>query len=776
MALRDILSFLAEDPYEYFVHVQSEIYAAREVRGVEGLSTCFRFESKFRMKRGDLPEPEEIAGNDAEIRIMRSGVCLRRLFGVVSDVSISATASGDPEVVIVVEPRLSLLKHRKNSKVFRNKTVPEIVAEVLHQGLGLPTVLRLRDDYKRRPYTVMYNEREIDFVHRLLEDEGIFYRFMEFAERDEGLSEEEAKLVHAVMLCDGTHAYEPIEGKPSIDLRATGGMARPNESIFDLRRAAKMRPGKVSLRDWNLEKPRMPMDVSADIARFDEDSFHGPEYYDYPGKYELPDEGARKARLIAEAFACTSGVTRAKSDTARLVAGRSFEMVPDQAFLLTGIDAEELVVTRLEHRYQRGKEGENGSGDQGAELEISFEALPSKVAFRPLRTTHVPTITNPLTGIVTGPAGEDIYCDELGRVKVQFHWDRYQMKDENVSHWIPVLQDNTGTSTAIPRIGWEVVVAFVDGDPDRPYVLGRVYNQQDVFPEPLPAAKTKTALRSLSSPTRDGHNEIWIEDAAGKELMSLQAEKDMNVVVANDKTEKVLNQEENTIEKDETITIGANNTVKVSKQQLTTVQGNQSISVMGSRSRSVGQTEQNTVAGARSLTIGASHIRKIGGFDNVAVESSLSEGTGGVEVEVSLKKNSTNSEILQTLTVGGAVVEVAGQGKEEKSEMFRVETIGAALRTVMSESIEIKAKVKRVTDVVANMSVKAKETIKLQGDKTLSQKLAKGKVEGSTAITIISGGSKVVLDKGAIMFESDKDVVISATGKSDLMPGNADLK
>ncbi len=764
MAARDLLTFLPEDPFEYALYSQDRDFPARQVRGVEGISMLYRFEFRFRFQRHDLPNADELVGQEGRLRVSRGGFRLRQLFGVITDASISATATGDPELVAVLEPRLALLRFRQDYRVFRDKTVPEIVTEVL-EPFNVRVVSKLRETYKRRPYTVMYGETELDFIHRLLEDEGIFYSFKELLEDEEA---DDAQLANAIILGDGTYGYEPIEGDMDLELKSPGGLSRPSESLFDLRRSARMRPGAVALRDWNLEKPLLPMDVTAELKRFDDDSVQGPEFYDYPGKYDLPSEGQRKARLMAEAFACASQATRLRSDTARLVTARTFKMVPDAGFLAQGIGEEELVVTRLEHAYDRTTEG------GGAKLDVAVTALGADTVYRPARVTPAPVITNPLTGFVTGPKGEDIHTDELGRVKVQFHWDRYQMPDDNVSHWVPVLQDNTGTSSSIPRIGWEVLVAFVDGDPDRPYVLGRTYNAKDVFPESLPAGKTKTALRSLSSPTRDGHNEIWIEDKAGSELMSMQAEKDQNVVVANNKTENVGNFEENNIIKDETIEIGRHNTVTAKAKQVLTVDGNQSISVGGSRSRKVGKNEQATVSGSRSMTVGASHLRRIGGFDNVGVKTGLSESTGGVEVEASLKKNSMNAELLQTLTVGGAVMEVAGQGKEEKSEMIRVETIGAMLSTV-AKNIEIKAKEKRTTSVLANLVATAKETIRMATDAKFEGSITTGKLNGTSDLTIVVGGSKVVLNKDAISIES-KEVVLQAKGAANVVPSKVALK
>ncbi|MBK6514381.1 MAG: type VI secretion system tip protein VgrG [Polyangiaceae bacterium] len=764
MTMRDVFTFRPEDPYEYFFVLGKNWYPAREVRGREGLSLPFRFEMRFRFQRDEFAPPDELVGDEGSLVVSRGGIVLRRLKGVVSDCSVSATANGNPELMLVLEPRLALMREQSDYRVFRNKTVPEIVVEVL-EAQGVTTALRLRDTYKRRPYTVMYDETLLDFVHRLLEDEGIFYLPGEVLEDD-------ADDAVDVILGDGIHAYEPLEGDDEILFKSTAGLQRPEEGIFDVSRAAKMRPGKVSLRDWNLESPSAPMDVSADLPKYDEDTIHGPEYYDYPGKYELPTEGQRKARLFAEAFACASMRIRGRCDTARLMIGRTLKLIPDEAFAAQGIQMEELTIVALDHAYRRASEdGAQG----GTKVDVRLEALPMGVTFRPERKTPAPMITNPITGVVTGPSGEDIYCDELGRVKVLMQWDRYQPPDENCSHWIPVLQDNTGTSSAIPRIGWEVVVAFVDGDPDRPFVLGRVYNAADVFPEALPAGKTKSALRSLSSPGRDGHNEIWLEDAAGRELMSLQAEKDQNVVVANDKRESVGNIEENSVVLDETIVIGNNNTVTIAKQQVLAVDGNQSISVGGSRSRKVAGAEQSTVAGSKSTTVGGSHIRKIGGFDNAALAKSLKESTGGVEIEASLKENSTNAELLQTLTVGGAVVEVAGQGKEEKSEMIRLETIGALLVTNAKTNIDMKAVVKRATTVMSNLTATITDSIQLVADKVFKGSVQTGAVTGKTVINITVGDNIVVIDANGVTMSSKKNIEITATGKNDLVGDEVSL-
>jgi type VI secretion system secreted protein VgrG len=767
MSQAAILEFKSTDPFEYYLELRQKPYLVREARGSEGISRLYRFELTYRTKPGEVPDPVEFVGNEAILRVQRTGVDLRYLVGMISESSLEATATGDPELRVVIEPRLALMRHRRDHRVFRDMTVPQIVAHILREN-GIDTILRLRETYKIRAYTVMYGETVLDFVQRLLEEEGIFYFFPEWVDPD--ARPELAETLHGVVLGDGSHACEPVDGDTDIQLRATAGLARQSESVFAVKHSAKMRPGKVSLRDWNLEKPSAPMDVSADLPRFDADTVHGPEVYLYPGRYEVPAEGQRFARLMAESYACNSSRITGKSDTARLMTGRTITMIPDQE--LVGMATQEVLILALHHQYARGKEGEAG----GTQLEVAFEAQPAEISFRPPRVTPSPKITNPLIAHVTGPEGEDIHTDTFGRVKIHFPWDRHQAKDDNASHWVPVMQENTGTSAGIPRIGWETVVGFVAGDPDRPFVLGRVYNGKDLFPEPLPANKTKSALRSLSSPSRDGHNEIFMEDAAGREIIAIQAERDKNVVVARNKKEDVQNLEENTVVKDETINIGANQTVTVKKQQITAVDGNQSITVAASRTRKVKAADQVTVAGSRTVNIGSVHLRTIGGFDNTSEKKTLSETTGGAEIEVSLKANETNASMLQTLTVGGAVVEIAGQGKEEKVELLRVETVGAMLITAVKEQFALKALKKRATKIGATLLAKAK-TMKIASDDAEVKVSALGTAElkGTTQIKLEVGGSSVLLSADGIVIKSSGTVEIAATTASDLLSKKADI-
>ena len=740
--------------YGYLFDLAGNLYSPRIVRGEEGLSRTFRFELQFRAEDSSSLHPRNLSGYSGSLNIERNGVLLRRLFGIFTEARLSASGRGARELRATFEPRMALLAHRSNCRVFRDKTVPEIVG-IIFKDAEIGTELRLKDTYKRRPYTVQYNETDLAFVHRLLEDEGIFYAFPNHI-----APPEDAVQCHAVILGDGPNAYEPIEGGDTLPLRRVGGLDRPEEHITTFRRAASMGPGKVTVRDWNLERPSDDMDASA----------RGPtqgsaEFYSYPGKFETPSEGQRVAKLMADAFAAQATRYSGETDAARLSPSHTFKLVSDGDAFGATVEGE-YVVTSITHDFAKAADPD-GAGNGSPRSRASFNALPAKMTFRPKRVTPQPIIASPISGFVTGPSGEDIHTDAYGRVKVRFPWDRHQPVDDTASHWVPVLQENTGSSSAIPRVGWEVLVGFVDGNPDRPYVLGRLYNGTSPFPEALPAGKTKSALRSLSSPGRDGQNEIWMEDKAGQEMMSTKAQKDQNVVVANDKKEDVLDTEDNKVVMNETILVGANNTVTVAKAQILAVDGNQTISVTGSRKRKVGTAEQVTVKGSRAMSIGSLHFRRIGGLDKLDVKSSLSETIGGVDVEVSLKKNSTNAALVQTLTVGGAVVEIAGKGKSESTEMLRVETIGMRVLTKVATKFSLKTADRRKT-TAGILKVDMKETILFKIGKLFDGSAIDVDSQAKTGIVIRSGGSEIIINAAGISMKSDKKITIEGTSSSDL--------
>ncbi|MCC6556389.1 MAG: type VI secretion system tip protein VgrG [Polyangiaceae bacterium] len=729
----------------YVIDLWGGTWSLHDVRGDEALSTPSRFDVGLFVEDAERFDPDALAGQTAVLRIEAEGVDLRRIPLVVSEASINATSRGRPEVRLVLERRLALLRFRSDARVLVDRSVPEIVGQVLDEA-AIPWQARLRQEYAKRPYTVQYKEPDLAFVSRLLEDEGIYYTFLD----DE---------VGTLILGDSPAAYEPMAGDPVLPFRPGDGLERDEEAVTSLRRRAALGPSSVTLRDWSAERPRLNLDVTAAGP-----TAAGAPYYDFPGRYALPAEGERKARLRSESFACAAAVHQGEGDCARLAPGHTFTLLDGPATTPDG----SYVVRSLHHRFRPDEVFRN-----------RFEAQPEELAFRPPRVTPWPAIKNPLTAFVTGPEGEDIHTDPLGRVKIRFPWAPYSPADDTASCWVPVLQDNTGHSLGIPRVGWEVVVHFVDGDPDRPVVLGRVYNGRDPFPEPLPANKTVSALRSQTSMNGaaappGAANLIRIEDRAGAEQVYIQAQKDQNIVVAHDKSETILNSEEVTIGGDETIVIGRDHTLDVGADRGVLVEEDQRAAVAGSRTLGVEGTSVTHVGGDRSVAVGGAHMRRVEGTDT-ARAASLKEKVGALDLETSLLGNETGAGQAMATLVGGASIELTAADKSEKITGKRMETVGGALYTAVGKEVTLKAGTSRTTAVGGVLTVSASGNAVLAGTTELEAKALLAELKGGTQLVLKVGDHKISLSGSEISIETTADIRIEADAVASLIGPKANL-
>jgi type VI secretion system secreted protein VgrG len=734
-----------ENPLFYWLDLGDTRLPVREIRGVEAISTCFKLDLLLRAE--SLPgDPDELVTTAAAVHLARGSEHVRSIHGVVTEIAAGAAVRGLSEVRVTVEPQLALLRHRTDFRVFRDKTAPEIIEEVLGRAgirkggaLASGLELRLSRSYAKRPYCVQCQESDFDFVHRLMEDEGIHYFFREH----EGL-----------VLGDTAASYQAAIGAKLLPFRGGQGLdGHDDDAIIAVARRAKATVGKVSLKDFDLDKPSLDLSVSAQGP-----SEGGPEAYDYPGEYSDPAVGQAKAQVRAEAHACAAAGFAGESTSGKLAPGHTLTIEGTPA----GAGDGDHVITRVKHAWKREAQG----------FSCAFESLDAQTAFRPLLQTPVPTLVNPMSGFVTGPAGEDIHTDAQGRVKVHFHWDRLQPYDDTCSHWIPVLQDNTGHSVGIPRVGWEVLVHFLEGDPDRPVVLGRLYNAGDNFPNALPADKTKSALKSLSSPGRNGTNQIEFEDKAGQEKITVLAEKDQDIQVAHDKTSTIQHDEEIQVIRDERVTIGHDTTEIVDGDETHTIERDQTRTVAGSRKREVTKTEESTVNQDRRLTIGGMHQRKVG-TDDVVSAKNLTERIGAVTLEAFVKTNSTTSNQIGLLTVGGALIEVAKEQKTESAGMARVETIGGLVFTKAGESVSAKAGKTRLVTVGGAMSATAQGPIAVDATAKVSMEVGSGKFDAS-ALLLKVGESFVLFADGVAVINAAETLRLTVDANNELgAPGIA---
>ena len=429
---------------------------------------------------------------------------------------------------LVVVPQVWRLGNRQDCRIFQELPTPAIVQQVLEEA-GV-TADRFRFEvtgsYAPRNYCVQYRETDWDFISRLLEEDGIFYFFEHTEEK------------HVLVMADQPGAHKPIPGDPALWFNPPGGFVNDREHVDAFRFGESVRPGRVSLRDFYFPKPDTPMEVREDFEK-DPDL----EVYDYPGEYRRPDRGAPDrgqtiARTRLEALQVPRRLGNGSGDCMRLIAGYTLTLKNHSADELNG--AYKLV--RVVHHGQQPQ-----VLDQEASGEFSyrneFVCMESAVPYRPPRVTPRPFVRGIQSATVVGPAEEEIHTDEQGRVKVQFHWDRRGSHDENSSCWVRVSQLWAGAGWGamyLPRIGHEVLVDFIEGDPDRPIVTGRVYHGLNDTPYPLPQEKTKSTIKSDSSLGGGGFNEFRFEDLKHQEQVFLHAERNLDIHVKHDRMENVL--------------------------------------------------------------------------------------------------------------------------------------------------------------------------------------------------------------------------------------------
>ena len=716
-------------PLTYSLEIDGRRFTVVAAKGEEVVSRPFRLDVSVLLEAGQSFSPDGCLKREATLRLER-GEHVRSIEALVTDVAVEAALRrGTRRAEVVLEPRLVLARFRHDVRTFREMSVPDIVVDVLSQ-IGVTPELRLARAYEKRHYTVQYRERDFDFVHRLLEDEGIFYYFLEGG---------------AMVLGDSKAAYEAIAGQRTIPFRQGFGASQNEDAVYDLGERASVSASKVTLRDFNPQTPKLDMDVAGSTS-----SPLQAEWYDYPGRYGAPGAGGARAALVADAVSCNAGAFVGRSFSGRLVPGAVFHLGDAPA----GLEDGGYVVTSVRHDWQLESGG----------FSCDFEALGAESTFRPARVTPSPRITGPLTGFVTGPAGaDDIYTDAWGQVKVHFPWDRRLPADENASYWIPVLQDNTSHSSAIPRRGWEVLAHFLEGNPDKPVVLGRMFNSVDRHWDLLPKFKTRTSLRSRTTPSREGWNEIRFEDLKGQEEIGVFAHKDQLLHVANDKQEIIVASESHEIHGAEVISIGSDHTATMTAMSTSRTTGDQTVTVGGDSTKSTGAQDGATVGGDRTTTIGGSHHLRIGTTEKITA-TTMREAIGAVVLETSLKGIATRAQTIGTLTVGGAVVEIAPAAKTQTTQKLRAETVRAHDGQRVLD-ITTRAGTERKT-TTGMLRADAKEEITISGIDENTWSVGAGPFTGDKTIQLKVGQTEVTLKDGTIAVNATTKIFIGVNGKS----------
>ncbi|WNG41385.1 type VI secretion system tip protein VgrG [Archangium violaceum] len=535
MVARALVHLLGETPlYLFDIPGLGEQLRVVRFSGAEGLSSLFEFQVELACENQDL-DFTQVVGKPG-VLTLNGELAPRYVNGIVSRFEQVNELPRHAIYRATVVPLVWRLQHRHDCRIFQKLDTPTILKKVFETA-GVPADkvrFSLMGTYEPRDYCVQYRESDWAFASRLMEEDGIFYFFEHHEDK------------HILVLGDKESALKPIDGVEVLPFRRSTGNVVEEDHVAYFRRTQEVRSGRVSLRDFNYKKPGLPMEAQHE-AEVDADL----EVYDYPGEYQDPGrgssaKGATIARLRLEAWQASRMEAQGESDCERLAPGRLFTLMEHSRGDYNG----RYLLTHVSHEGAQPQVLEEESPQGDFRYANHFTCIPEKVPYRPARVTPRPYVRGVQTAVVVGPSGEEIHVDEWGRVKVQFHWDRQGKLDENSSCWVRVSQLWAGEGWGamfIPRIGQEVIVDFIEGDPDRPLIIGRVYNGSNLVPYELPAHKTKSTLKSNSSMGGDGYNELRFEDEKKKEQFFMHAERNMDVHVKNDSFENILHDRHQTI-------------------------------------------------------------------------------------------------------------------------------------------------------------------------------------------------------------------------------------
>jgi len=625
----------------------ADVLLLERVIGEEGISMPFRFDVEMLSQNTSI-NAEDLLRKPATISVGLADGSKRYINGWFNRFVQLGSRDGLTTYHGTLVPWYWFLSIWNDCKIFQTKTVPEIAEEVFTKLGFTDYKLALIKPHLSRDYTVQYRESSFNFLSRLFEEEGIYYYF------------EHTQTKHFLTLIDNPAKINYGQQR-AFSMASAGGVYSFEDTIRDLQYENRVTSDKITLKDYNFTTPSASLQSR-------EQGTHVEEIYDYPGRYDVQALGDTFARVRLEELEAPRTTVTGEGIGRAMQSGCKFDLKNHYRKDLN----QTYTIVRVVHDMRNPS---YSSQDKNFEYQNRFELIPYATPYRPPRITPKGRVLGSHTAVVVGPSGEEIYTDTYGRVKVQFYWDRLGQKDQNSSCWVRVSQEWAGKnwgSIHIPRIGQEVIVEFLEGDPDRPIITGRVYNAEQMPPYELPANMTQSGIKTRSSKGggSDDYNEIRFEDKMGSELLLIHAQKDKQVDVEHDRTENVGNDESITIghdrteevKNDENITIDHDRTELVKNDETITIQGNrtetvmknESITISQSRTETVGQSEDVTIGESRTVTIGESETATIGESQTVTIGESQTV-TVGESITVT-----AGMEI--TLTAGANVISMGPEG------------------------------------------------------------------------------------------------------------------
>ena len=634
----------------------------KKMKGEESVSELFKFDITLVSKDPNI-QGKDVVGQPVTLKIDTEAGAPRYLNGLITDFGYIGEDEDEEDYhayTCIARPFMWYLTQNVDSRVFVDKSVLDIANEVL-SPFGFPFQVKCQKGYRTRGFCVQYQESSFNFLSRLFEQEGIYYYFT----HSDGS--------HELIIADDIGILEPIPSStiPYHSRQVAAGT--PDTAYIDIwEERDSLKSSQFVTQEYNYKNATIPMQSSGSVHDF---SSVPMEYYDFYTGFSDVSEAQNYSQVRSEDLKSQTKVITGSGTALTIAPGYTFALSrhphsssnAEYAILKANYDFEEAGYT---------------SGDRIGKFRISFRVLPKSYQYRPPLKAPKPKVIGTQAATVTGPAGEEVYTNEYGDIKVQFHWDRYGKMDQNSSGWVRVTQGSAGAgygSINTPRVGEEVLVDFINGDADRPIVLGRLYNSAMSPPWGFPAAAKQSGIKSKSfnSPIAN-FNELMFNDTAGSEMVNFQAQKDLTSLVKNNETRNVNN--------DRTTTIGNNETVTVVGDRAKTVQKNETASISQDRTKTVGKNETASVGENQSISVGQNQTTSVGKDQSVDVAMNRSRSVGQNE-----KVSVGQSQALmvgqdQNVQVGQNQALTVGANRNKTVTANEVSSIGGNRQETVSQN------------------------------------------------------------------------------------------
>ncbi|EOX3325156.1 type VI secretion system tip protein TssI/VgrG [Vibrio cholerae] len=596
--------------------LEDESLVVRGFEGQESLSDSvwrsepcygFRYQVDLASALSNLTA-EQFVDQTAHLTILRDGQVVQQINGIVRQFSKGDTGHRHTFYSLTLVPALERLSLRSNSRIFQQQSVPEIIS-ILLQEMGIEDyAFALKRECAQREFCVQYRETDLQFLHRIAAEEGLVYSHLHEAQK------------HTLLFTDSSDS-QPKLAKP-VPYNALAGGEINLPYVVDLQFKTTAQVSHTELKDYSFKKPAYGFTQRTqgkDIA-YQQPNY---EHFDAPGRYKDDANGKAFSQSRLEYLRRDALLADAKSDEPLLLAGMRFDL---QDHLDLAMNRDWLVVqANHQGRQPQALQEEGGSG--ATTYSNQLQLIPAHITWR-ARPCAKPQVDGPMIATVVGPQGEEIYCDTFGRVKVHFPWDRYSSSHEKSSCWVRVAQEWAGSqygSMAIPRVGHEVIVSFLNGDPDQPIITGRTYHATNTAPYVLPDHKTKTVLRTETHQGQ-GYNELSFEDQAGSEQILLHAQKDWDALIEHDHTE--------VIRHDQHLTVDNDRFIRIQRNQHVTIEGESRSKIALDSSHEVGASLQHKVGQRIAVEAGKEISLKSGAKIVVEAGAELTLKAGGSFVKV----------------------------------------------------------------------------------------------------------------------------------------------